>query len=618
MKQALAELVLDLGSLALVTSGAYCLAFSLFPHDALRAVIATVLISAAVVGLARSAKIDVRRLVPAAMALWLMPWASDREPLVWLVATLAIGLMRLAAPEGRVFVASGPPSWRDPYSLALLSAVIAFAAHHVVVGAEQTSNFDNDAAYYYAVGRHIAETGRLEEPLVWHFLVPQAHVVHPAFDYWQGMTALVLVVPFRVFGVSHAVAATTSAVISGLVLIVVWALVTQTRLVQHRLVQLAILIVCAFTPALSRYRVDTETAILVQLWVTLALLALVKRRPTLVVLAAFPLLWTRADGALTVSIFGLAALAIARTPRERRNVVAMGVALGALTIAFYEVHFGTLTPPGAAVATRLPEYFDLYRAHAERRTLAQTWTAHLAPGVFDAAVVIVQYTFTAEPLVALTKHLLVFFALAATRLSVERRTSRAVALRVILVLAMILPFVLAWSSPIVYSAWRTLHGLVPAMALMIGIGLEVALTLTRRPSSFAAGLLEAIVLAAVFMQLATVSKLRPDRDELMFGRTRELQAMAGELGSSVVLTTSPWWVAAETNARAVSLPMEDEASIEQCIERYEVQWVVIGPADGWVGGAAERMQPGPLGRLVLEPDEHRGYYRVMRVRRPAP
>jgi hypothetical protein len=119
------------------------------------------------------------------------------------------------------------------------------------------------------------------------------------------------------------------------------------------------------------------------------------------------------------------------------------------------------------------------------------------------------------------------------------------------------------------------------------------------------------------MQLATVLKLRPDRDEFVFMRTRELQAMSGELGTAVVLTTSPWWVAAETNARAVSVPMEGAASIQECIERYDVELVVIGPSDGWVGGAAERIQPGPLGPFVLEPVAHQGYYRVMRVRRPA-
>jgi hypothetical protein len=30
----------------------------------------------------------------------------------------------------------------------------------------------NDGAYYYGVARHIALTGRFEEPIVWHFLHP--------------------------------------------------------------------------------------------------------------------------------------------------------------------------------------------------------------------------------------------------------------------------------------------------------------------------------------------------------------------------------------------------------------------------------------------------------------
>ncbi len=612
MNKALRELAFDLASFGIVLSGAHALASTLLPTDELRALITTALILLAAMALSVSARIEPARLVPSALALHFLPWASDREPLVLGVSVLAIGLLRLAAPDGSALVAPSRPSWRDPYALALLLVALALGAHHVAVAGDQATAYDNDAAYYYGVARHIAATGRLDEPIVWHFLVPQPHVVHPAFDYWQGLTSLLLVVPFLIYGASHAVAATTMALVGVGIFVLLWALLTQTGLVRHRLVQLAALIAYAFTPTLARFRLDSETVCVYQLFLVLALFLLAKQRPVAAVLAAFPLVMTRGDGTFALAILGVAALAIARTRREKLRVVLTGVVLTGLLIAFYEVHFGTPTPPGASAALRIQDYLDLYRLHQAPRTLDQVRDVHIAGGVFDTAIASVRDTYGAVLFSTLARYLMPLVALAATRLPTEHGT-RGVTLRTALVFAVLLPFFLAWTTPIVFSPWRTLHGLIPVLVLVLAIGFDAGLSYMRAPRVGSA-VLEAFVLAVLMMHLASVSMLQPDEDQFRLARTREVQRLSSQLGHSVVMTTGPWWIVAETDARAVSLPIDDLAAVEECIQRYDVEFLVIGSLDGWARDAVARVQQGGLGRYLLEPVPNEGYYRVLRVR----
>ena len=66
--------------------------------------------------------------------------------------------------------------------------ILACAVLYLDRGLKAPAIWDNDGAYYYGVARHIARTGRLAEPIVWHFLAPPKDPNAPALvvGVWMG------------------------------------------------------------------------------------------------------------------------------------------------------------------------------------------------------------------------------------------------------------------------------------------------------------------------------------------------------------------------------------------------------------------------------------------------
>lgn len=57
-------------------------------------------------------------------------------------------------------------SWR----LSPLFVTILIAIHYLWAARKVQGTWDNDGCYYYGVARHMALTGRYEEPIVWNYL----------------------------------------------------------------------------------------------------------------------------------------------------------------------------------------------------------------------------------------------------------------------------------------------------------------------------------------------------------------------------------------------------------------------------------------------------------------
>lgn len=178
----------------------------------------------------------------------------------------------------------------------MLLLVVAFAVQYLSIGARLNDSMDNDSAYYFGVAGHIVRTGRFEEPLVWQFLARHSSgITHPPFDYWQGLTTLLLIPPFLLFGVSHSVAGITMAVFSGLGLLCFWRLTTRGAL-RSPPVQFVALVLFALSPALRVYRFDSESVVVFQLLLLASLWAYAEGRHVLSVVTACLLMITRGDG----------------------------------------------------------------------------------------------------------------------------------------------------------------------------------------------------------------------------------------------------------------------------------------------------------------------------------
>src|SRR4030095_13801061 len=148
-----------------------------------------------------------------ALLAWGWTIASERS------APTGIALLPRASAGGRI----------GAWELALLIFVLAVCAAYVETGSQTGSRTDaityNDGAYYYGVARHMAFTGRFEEPIVWHFLHPPDRIVHAPFDYWAPMTSLLLVPSLALFGATPQTANTTMSIVSAASLLAFWYLV---------------------------------------------------------------------------------------------------------------------------------------------------------------------------------------------------------------------------------------------------------------------------------------------------------------------------------------------------------------------------------------------------------
>lgn len=570
---------------------------------------------------------DLALATPSAVLLWPLPLLSDALS----TAALAGLSLFLLAARARRDVVLAPTDERgrgvlDLHARALFGLVALFAVLYVGVALEMVGGRDNDASYYFGVARWIAAHGTLDEPIVWHFLSPPRALVHPAFDYWQGLTSVVLALPLALFGRTHLVASVTMALLSAASLLAFAYLVVVARPFRSRATQLAAIVAFALSPAMQEYRFDTETIVVFHLGLLGALLALAHDRHALAAGLAFLVFLTRADGMVTCGLLWLFALgrAALRVParelsgHERRvrvgRVVATIAAALAAFVASSFARFGTPTPPGARMAPFLGSYLDIYVWDPSRRPgrIVELLASRLEPAQLEAAAQRVRGTF--DQIDYLLRPEVLPAALALGLLVLFRpRADRGGLHRLALGLVIVGSVTIAWLSPVVFSEGRTLHPLLPAMALAAFASLELVprwlrRTLRRRPEAARV----AFALSSALVLVPTLALARPYRPLaiLRAGFEADLAEIDPLLDGAAVATTSPWWVIANTESPAVLLPAQTDDDLIAVLERYDVRFVLFTTGDD------ENWGPGPWAVWAPLRDGLRarlGPYRLERV-----
>lgn len=529
---------------------------------------------------------------PSLFVLW--PILLTTHPLALaLLSALALTLFVLRARRDTM----RPPHDRrgrgelDLYAAGLLLLALVVGAHYLVIGWGAAGSFDNDAAYYLGVARYLAAHGRLEEPIIWHFLSPPGAIVHSAFDYWQGLTSIVLAIPLAIFGRTHLVASLTMAGLSGLGVLLFTHLVVVAKPLASRAGQLVAVLAFAYSPAMATFRFDTESSVVFQLGLIGALLAIAYERLALAALLSFLVFLARADGVVTVAIvwlFLLVRLARARhTPagqRAARGTLLVMLGAVGLTLASNLARFGTPTPPGARLAPFLLEYGQIYRLDPRRSpgTLGELIHARLHASVLRAAIDQVVAAFT--HITYVLSPTILAAALGIGLLVLARpRTDRAGLHRLTLALVLLGAPLIAWASPVVFAPWRTLHGLLPAMVLAAVLSAELPVRalsdalakrrpeLSRRLFALGTSLLLLPGLGWTHAY-APVQAIHADYEA-------ELRSLDPILEGANVATTSPWWVIANTESPALLLPFQDEATTARLLHAYDVEYVLFSRGD---------------------------------------
>ena len=485
------------------------------------------------------------------------------------------------------------------FRLGLLAFSLAVSALYVSRARDLPANYQPDSYYYFGVARHIALTGRLEEPIVWTFLAPPAAANHAPFDYWGPLTSLLLVPSLGAFGASFHVATVTMAVVSALGLLAFWYLVSVALPIRSKLIQLFALALFAWSPCMVVLRFDTESIAVHQLWLVLALIALARRRYAMAAVMALLLVATRAEGVVLGGLVWLSCLWLARGSRGK-TLLAMAASATAY-VSWSLASFGSPVPPAARAASFLTHQDDLY-AFGRRfdGSFARLLADHLHAAYLKDRVV-AAFAGMADAQWVAGHSVWMGVGLLGGILFFLRRRALPACLWLLLFGGGTL---LAWASPVAtFMPWRAYSAFLPLAVAVGALGADAVLTEARRLSRLALPLLLSAALA-----WATVARIEVyDGFPATHNADPEIRALDHRFGEDVVLTTRPWHVMALTHASTVMFPHDGDASVEAALRKYRARWVLVDGQAALHGGASSPLLTGlyqgsraRIGKVKLE------------------
>lgn len=447
---------------------------------------------------------------------------------------------------------------------------------YVFIAAHTDGSFQNDSAYYFGVAKHMAVSGRFESPIVWQFLRRPAHVPTAPFDYWGGLTSLVLV-PFLVlFGHTHRVADIVMGSISAVSVMLFAYLVTVQRVVRNRLVAGALVVAFAIAPALHTFRFDTETIPLYHLLLLLALLFAFQKRWAWASLFAGLLYHVRPDALFVTLVVWCWALYEAWLAGRLRRVAAVQIGLVGATLLYGAIAFGLplgVRDQAVHLKTQLglylwgpgrPEVKDLFDKRLQDSYLAARSgsVVSMLGNVVPGGAILLAFIVAAGGIPA------------RIRPRAERRADVAIWL-----LGVPMAVLIGAASGPMFVAWRTLHPLVPTVLLGAGRAVDSLIDRLRRsrttPSwarQTGALTLTGICVFALVRPLS-VYGLR-ERARIRSAEV-ELRRLDPVLHGQVVASDRPWYVIADTKSPAVNIPIDGPRAVEDVLSQYRVSWVIL-------------------------------------------
>lgn len=218
-----------------------------------------------------------------------------------------------------------------------------------------------DPSFYASTARSIAD-GSWTSPFIWHWLYEPAHVVHPAFDSWAPLTAIVAVAPMAVIDDVRFAVATTTLVFYALLIVPTELLLRSYGIERHRLACYALVLTAPLLTGPSLLLDSTMPYVLL----ASAALALADR-------AAPSSTWqwaavgglaglthlTRGEGVIVIVTVGIVVLSN-RRPRQIVIVLVAGFLAAVPFVVYCLAQFGRPLPPGNANVLWMRSFADLW------------------------------------------------------------------------------------------------------------------------------------------------------------------------------------------------------------------------------------------------------------------
>lgn len=553
---------------------------------------------------------------PAALLIALVAFANPKTTIAGGYLTtiiVVISLMTLALRFNlrRAHQASFVPvvPWRSPkawpglWELGLLGISIAIGTIYLRIGAQAQGNFQNDSAYYFGVARHIAISGRIEEPLVWHFANPPETIVHAPFDYWGGLTSLLLAPVLAFFGATQRVAFIAMATINASTIIAFWYLVCFALPIRQPIIQLVTLSSFAFSPFAIYYRFDTESLSVYHFALVMALIAIAQKRSRLAVVAGFCLALTRVDGMLLyVGICGAMLLGSwrrhARDDARRIAVLAVGLLIAYVARNLWS--FGTPMPPGAAMGPLLDHEQDLYAWKDHAPSVVTTLQSRLQPDYLLARINLLAQAIHNLSMLPAQPFFLILGA--APVLGVWRKGHRGQLLLPIVTVFVLYAF--TWGSGPVFHSWRTLSALLPLVVVTCGMGASSLYDFifavgrrlqlqSRRGRMWRATIVivTSILAFAIILPVARAISpygLRPRA--VGWNYENQFSQQSNRFDRAPLMTNSPWQIMAHTHSPTVSIPVNGAHAVAAVMHKYGVKWLVLVGTGAYPGASGPVIQ----------------------------
>jgi hypothetical protein len=464
----------------------------------------------------------------------------------------------------------------------LLAGALSVCVAYLVVGSRVSAIVYNDGAYYFGVARHMALTGRWEEPIVWHFLSLPERIVHPPFDYWGGTTSLLLIPSLLLFGDAPSTAFVTMSVISSAALLAFWYLVCVALPLRYRATQLLALVIFAFSPAMDVYRYQPESIAVAQLFLLLALIAFCRGYSATALLCGFGLLLTRGDGLILFALIGAGCVVQEWTAADQRRgrvwrLVSVGLGCAGAYVSWSLLSFGTFTPPATRLVPLLYNYWTVFDFVAPEQRVLVPFS-----GRFTYPYVAHQLSLAFATLRAMAIAPAMDWWLALTVVpAVGGFRGRPLPELLIWMLAVAGYFLLAWVSGPGFAPIRAPYTFVPLFVLAGGLGIDTVLArldvwIQRGASRRRAVLVGAAVLGLCSVLFSRLPALQGHAGRWTnLPRESELTTLDRVLQGQPVASNVPWYLIAYTRSPTVSIAFNGAAAMQAALEKYPVQWLII-------------------------------------------
>jgi hypothetical protein len=250
--------------------------------------------------------------------------------------------------------------------LALGAVCLAALAARLYFAAQLAHPGHGDPAFYFSIVQGIVAGRGLEIDYIWHYLTAPAALTHPGADYWMVFAAVLMSVPYALFGSLFSVLVLSCLFGVGI------AILTFIIAGKPGLPRFAAWLACLyllFEPALFDFSISADAPVYYVFFVMLALSLMIKGHddPKLFVWAGAAsglAHLTRQDALLLVPTLSLVVFLFPAPLKARLRWLGLGLAAYLLVISpmlFYNLrHFGALLPPGPARVAFALNHEDVY------------------------------------------------------------------------------------------------------------------------------------------------------------------------------------------------------------------------------------------------------------------